>query len=100
MAILAIFHARGLTQAQYETLRKTVNWEGDRPAGGVFHAIGFDEAGDGRVADVWESPEQLQAFVASRLAPAFAGLGLNPPEVAVYPLHNATAYAAIDRFKV
>jgi hypothetical protein len=92
MAILAIFTGRGFTQAMYEELRGKVNWEGDHPNGGVFHAAGFDEAGDIRVVDVWDSQAALDDFFASRLVPAFQALGVPMPEAQIFPMHRATAY--------
>lgn len=99
MAILVIFTGN-TTKSQYEALRKEVNWERQHPKGGILHAASFDESGHIHVADVWESAETLNAFVEQRLVPAFTKLGLSPPEVAVYPIHNLNAYQAIDDFKM
>jgi hypothetical protein len=47
----------------YETLRKEVDWEHNHPAGVMFHAAGFDNSGNNvRVADIWESEEELKNF--------------------------------------
>jgi hypothetical protein len=99
MAILAIFTGN-MTTAQYEALRKEVNWEGDQPMGGVFHAASFDDAGRIHVADVWESHETMNAFVERRLVPAMQKLGIAPPEVAVRPAYNINAYRAIEKHRV
>jgi hypothetical protein len=32
--------------------------------------------------------------------PTFQKLGLNPPNVEVFPVHNVNTYPAIDRYKV
>ena len=42
----------GFTQANYETIRKTVNWEGKHPKGALFHVAAFDKNG-GHVTDIW-----------------------------------------------
>jgi hypothetical protein len=99
MAILAIFSG-DITQSQYEALRKEVQWEGQHPPGGILHACGFDEGDRLHVADVWESGEAMQAFVEQRLGPAIGKLGITPPDVTVYPLHNLNAYASIEKYKV
>ena len=100
MAILAIFYGKGFTKEHYDALRPLVNWEKDNPDGGIFHAASFDDNGDIHVADVWESAEKMNAFVAERLMPAFQKLNIPQPEVAVYPIHNITAYSSIDKYKV
>ena len=100
MAILAIFTGKGITRDMYEALRKEVNWEGDQPAGGIFHAMGLDEEGHLHVADVWASPEQMDAFVQQRLLPGMQKHNVPPPDVAVYPLYNANAYKAIEQYRI
>jgi hypothetical protein len=99
MPVLAVFHTT-INRDQYEKLRKDVNWEGDVPAGAVFHSAGTAENGNVHVADVWESQEQLNNFVQSRLMPVFMQAGLNPPDVALYPTHNITAYSTIDEYRL
>lgn len=100
MAILAIFTAPGFTKEMYEAIRKEIDWEHDLPPGGVFHAAGWDDAGGVHVADVWESPETLNAFVSTRLMPAMQKLNAPQPKVEVYPAHNIDAYGTIDQYKV
>lgn len=100
MALLAIFTG-STTKEQYEALRREVQWEKDLPVGAVIHAAGFDDAGGIHVADVWESPEALNAFVEQRLQPAFQKLGLEPPHVEVYPANNVNVYAkTLDQYKI
>jgi hypothetical protein len=99
MAILVIFTG-DTTKDQYEALRTEVRWETNQPPGAVFHAASFDEAGHIHVADVWESPETMNAFVGQRLVPAFQKLGLTPPHVEVYPAHNVNAYKSIGQYKI
>ena len=99
MPVLAIFTG-AISQSQYDTLRFTVDWRSDQPYGGILHASAFDEAGRLHVADVWESAEALNTFVLERLMPAFRSLKIDPPEVAIYPLHLLQAYDAIARYKI
>jgi len=44
------------------------------------------------VYDVWESPEQFQAFGAT-LMPILAELGIDPGEPAVMPIHRLSQQA-------
>jgi hypothetical protein len=99
MAILAIFTGN-ISKAQYEAVRKVVDWEREQPKGGVFHAAGFDESDRIHVADVWESLDAMNAFVEQRLMPAFNTLGIAPPDVAVFPIHNINAYGSIEPHRI
>lgn len=99
MAVLALFTGK-ISKAQYETIRKEIKWETDHPAGGICHVATFDEQGHIHVADVWESEDALNAFVIQRLAPVFAKLGVPPPNVAVFPVHNMNVYKASDQYRV
>jgi hypothetical protein len=75
------------TKENYETLRKSVNWEGNVPKGLLFHVSGFDE-NTLRVTDIWESAEDFNNFVQSRLMPATAAAGINSePQVEVVPFY-------------
>jgi hypothetical protein len=98
MAILVIFTGKGITKQMYEALRPEVKWETNRPPGGLFHACGFDEAGDLHVADVWESVEAMNEFVTTRLLPGMKNLGIPPPEVSVFPAHNLNVYPEATKF--
>ena len=98
MAVLAIFTGKGFTKAMYEALRPEVKWETNLAPGGLLHASAFDANGDIHVADVWESEEQMNAFVGSRLIPGFQKLGVPMPEVNVYPVHNVNVYPDAARY--
>ncbi|MDB5460051.1 MAG: hypothetical protein JWO72_1792 [Caulobacteraceae bacterium] len=100
MAVLAIFTGRGVTTRMYDDLRADIDWEHRKPPGAVFHATGVDAAGELHVADVWESKEALDAFIAARLTPAFRKLHIPPPDVEFFDIYNATAFDAVDRYKV
>ena len=87
MKTVMIMKWEGVTPDHYEKLRKTVNWEGDRPKGSVFHVAAFDSSGI-RVTDIWESADDFNNFVQSRLMPGTAEAGIpGAPQVEVYPLH-------------
>jgi hypothetical protein len=99
MPVLALFTGK-LTKAQYDTLRKEVDWENKQPAGGIFHAASFDDDGHIHVADVWASAGDLNAFAQGHLMPAFARHNIEPPTVAVYPTHKVQAYNAIAQYRI
>jgi hypothetical protein len=99
MAVLALFTG-DFDKSQYDALRKEVEWETRHAAGAIVHAAGVDDGGKMHVADVWESPEALNTFVADRLMPAFKKLSLPQPNVEVFPVHNLNALPAIDAYKL
>src|SRR5581483_6540392 len=74
MAIV-MFREWDVTPDQYEAARKLVNWEGQVPAGAIFHVAAFNQRGL-RVTDLWESEEDMQAFVNTRLMPGVRQLGI------------------------
>src|SRR2546425_1206143 len=49
-----------VSQSQYEVVRKTVNWEGQKPNGAIFHVASFGKDGL-RVTDIWKSDIQTQS---------------------------------------
>jgi hypothetical protein len=99
MPILAIFKASNIKKTDYETLRKEVNWEKQKPHGMLIHAAAFDDSGGIHVADVWESREMLDDFFNKRLLPAMKKHNISPPTGEFYTLHNATLHSGAERFK-
>jgi hypothetical protein len=99
VAILAIFKTN-INKANYETLRKEVNWERQKPKGMLIHTAAFDDSGDIHVADVWESREAFDDFFNKRLLPAMKKHSISPPTGEFYILHNANIDAAADKFKI
>ena len=99
MAVLALFTGP-ISKAQYESLRKNVNREGILAPGGIVHAASFDDHDHAHVADVWESAEALNTFVQTRLMPAMQKLGVAPPTVSVYPLHNLNITKAGEQYRI
>jgi hypothetical protein len=101
MAILGIFTGDGFTKQKYEELRKEVDWEHKHPTGAILHAAGFDDSGNNiRVADIWQSEQDFNNFVNSRLEPAMKRLNISMPKGEIVPIHNVNVYAAIDKHKV
>ena len=88
MAIVMRMRWDGVSEDQYEQVRKVVAWEQDRPTGGILHEAWF-EGDQLNVCDVWESAEDFQAFVAQRLMPGAAEVGVSgQPSVQILPAYN------------
>jgi hypothetical protein len=101
MAILALFTGQGYTKEMYETLRKEVDWEHKKAPGGMFHVASFDQSGNTiHVADVWESEDQLNEFVKSRLMPVMQKHKMPSPKTEVYQAYNIDAYPEINKYVV
>jgi hypothetical protein len=79
----------GLTPDNYDAVCVLANWEGDPPAGGLFHVASFAD-GALHVTDAWENAADFEAFAATRLMPAVAkaGITLDPPSVTIEPVHE------------
>lgn len=77
----------GMNKADYEKLRKTVNWEGDVPKGAMFHVAAFNDKG-ARVTDVWESEQDFKKFVDTRLMPEIKKAGYKTePKIEILPAY-------------
>jgi hypothetical protein len=88
MAIAMLMTWTGVTPAQYDRAKELIGWEQDPAPGGLFHVAGFDEHGL-HCADVWESAEAFQAFVAERLMPGVREVGIEgEPQVELVELHD------------
>jgi hypothetical protein len=86
----------GITSDQYDEILARVRWEEDLPDGAIFHVAAFDDDG-ARVFDLWESPQQFQEFVDSRLMPAIQSIGITTqPDVALCPVHRMFAVKPIE----
>jgi hypothetical protein len=86
----------GVSIDQYEQTRDKVRWEEELPDGAMFHVAARD-GDDLRVFDLWESPEQFQAFVESRLMPAVREVGIEgDPEVQLCEVHRMFAPNGIE----
>ena len=101
MAILAIFTGNGVTKQMYDQLRKEVDWEHKHPKGVIFHSAGFDDSGNNMyVADVWESEEQFNNFIRTRITPVMEKINAPNLKVEVHPIHNVNAFPGIEKYKV
>lgn len=68
-------HWPEVTPDQYQQARKLVGWETNVPKGAKYHVAFFAKDGF-RVIDVWESPQDFNAFVEARLMPGVQKIGI------------------------
>lgn len=89
MAIMMRYEWKDATPEHYDAVRDRADWLGRPPAGGRVHLAAFNEAGL-QIIDVWDSVEELQAFLNDRIAPAIAEVGIpGEPVVEIIPLHES-----------
>ena len=97
MAVVVRVDWPEVTAEQYEQARQIVNWERENPKGAIFHVASIANGGL-RVVDVWETPEDFEAFAMQRLRPVTDQLGATTkPSVVIEPaigMHNAAALAS------
>jgi len=86
MAIVLVFEAAGVTQAQYDQVLKEVSPDNKPPAGMLYH-IAAPMADGWRVVEVWESQAAADKFFQEKLAQALPKANINvKPEVT--QVHN------------
>lgn len=87
MRIVMTMKWDGVTPDHYEQMRKIVNWEGNIPAGAVFHVSSFGNNAI-HVTDIWESAQDFDNFVQTRLMPGAQQVGVpGAPNVEIYPAY-------------
>jgi hypothetical protein len=93
MAVAVVMNMRwqGVTRAQYDRTLELVKWETDTPAGAKYHVASFDDDGL-RVTDVWESADDFNRFVETRLMPGVQEAGIaGEPHVEITEAHRIFA---------
>lgn len=101
MAILAIFNVNGMTKQKYEQMRKEVDWEHNHPMGVILHSAGYDDSGNTlHVADIWQSEQDLNNFINSRLKPVLERLNIPITKGEIFSIHNINAFQAIETYMV
>jgi hypothetical protein len=89
VSILARFTpASDVTTDQYDESVRRLEASGDWPPDGLEYHVAFVADGGLRVSEIWDSPEQLEAFGA-RLMPILADIGVElagAPEL--FEVHN------------
>lgn len=89
MSITVRYHPRNLTAKQYDDVVRREQDTGKFPPDGRQFHVCFGQEGDLQVSEVWQSPEQLQAY-GEILMPILVEAGVEfsaDPEV--FPVHNA-----------
>ena len=83
MSIVVRFPPSNVTRQQYDAVRNALTEAGDWPPEGCQVHVCFGDEQDIRVSEVWESPEQLEAF-GEKLRPRLEEAGIQltgEPEV-------------------
>jgi hypothetical protein len=91
LAILVIARGDGYTKDIYENGRKELNWEDNPPPGLILHVASFDDSGNLRVADIWESEDQLNNFLDTSLKPYLQKFNVSVPKGEIFPIHKVLA---------
>jgi hypothetical protein len=99
MPVMTLFRSPGINQLQYDAIVQTLDVEHHPRSGALTHICAFDEKGM-CVIDVWESRRDFEMFVADRLKPAFAKLGMPSIEPEVIDTYRFIAADGVDRYKV
>jgi hypothetical protein len=87
MAVVLRAITPGFTAAKYDELVQKLEAAGaGSPAGRLFHVC-FGDTDNLRVSDIWESPEAFEKF-GETLRPLMQELGIGPPEIEFFEVHN------------
>jgi hypothetical protein len=93
VATIMLLHWAEATPEFYERVRKHADWENNRPPGAHLHVVGWDDDGM-HILDIWDSPEDFQAFFEARVLPVVQEAGLTTqPSVSMFDLHGVYAPA-------
>lgn len=88
MAIVAHILMPDVSQAVYDQIRAETRWI-ERPPNGRISHVTWSEGEDCHNIDAWESEHAMNTFVAERLGPAMAKLGVTvEPVTTVHPAHE------------
>lgn len=88
MAIIAHVVLTGVSEEQYDAVRRACGWLEQAPIGGLAHLTWW-EGSDNHNVDAWESEDAFAAFGQNRLGPAMAEVGVNvEPKVTFHPAYE------------
>ncbi len=89
MAIAVELNFPDATLDQYDQVIAKMGFHpgGAGAPGGIFHWVTKTDGGI-RVVDVWQSAEQFQRFADGQIGPFAQEVGMKPPEVQMYEVHN------------
>ena len=75
------------TTEQYDQVIEKMDLGGRAPESAHYHWVAQTEDGL-LVVDVWETPEAFQAFAEEKIQPLSEEVGLAPPVIESYAVHN------------
>ena len=75
MSIVVRFNPTSMTAEKYDGTLRRIEAAGTFPPDGLDYHICFGSAGNLRVSEIWDSPEQFAAF-GERLMPILADAGI------------------------
>jgi hypothetical protein len=89
MAVIIKSAWQGVTEAQYERVRRRVGWEREPPPGGLSHVVWFISDAL-HIVSVWESIEDYRRFTTEQLMPVVRGelRYSSEPEVIIHNVHT------------
>jgi hypothetical protein len=73
--ILVRFPQANISKQQYDAVHAALDESGDWPPAGCLVHLAFGDEQNVQVSEIWESPEQLQAF-GEKLQPRLAAAGI------------------------
>jgi hypothetical protein len=88
MSVLVRFNPTNVTMEKYNESLRRLEEAGEWPPDGMTYHVLFGQEGNLRVSEIWDSPEQLQAF-GERLMPILADVGIEfsgAPDI--FEVHN------------
>ncbi|PZR67965.1 MAG: hypothetical protein DLM63_05190 [Solirubrobacterales bacterium] len=95
MAIGTVQEFEGFDTEIYDAVCQKVNFPDDWPDGLLYHAAGPAESGGMRITDQWQSAEQFQRFMETKIQPAvqevFSERGTEPagpPKTTIFEIHS------------
>ncbi len=87
MSLLVRFAPSETTTAQYDDTIRRLEEAGDFPPDGLDYHVCFLIDGDVQVSEIWDSPEQFEAF-GQRLMPILEEAGIDPGKPDILEVHN------------
>lgn len=89
MAVLMILEVEGGTVEQYDRVDELLGSMSteNAPEGLISHTAAFTDTGL-IVADVWESPQDIERFFEAQLGAALHGAGMETSPPRILPVHN------------
>jgi hypothetical protein len=97
MPVMTLFRSPNINQQQYDAIIQALELEHKPQSGILSHACGFDQKGI-CVQDVWASRQDLDSFLADRLKPAFAKLGMTFTEPEIIETYKFRITEGAERY--